>query len=245
MIKKIVLNGREVYYDLQRKRVKNINLRIKADMTIFVSAGVSVSSKVIEEFLISKADYILRALDHYAELAKYAPKPKVYVDGESFSVLGHDLRLKVKQGTKNAVESDGSYITLTVKDTLDTELKKRTMDRWIKKQCQKILQSVCEAVYPKFQKYGVSFPQLRFRNMVSRWGSCQPQRGIITFNIALVETPMACIEYVVTHEFTHFLQPNHSKIFYQQLAMFMPDWSKRREMLNRYSGNQGIEQNVI
>lgn len=233
MIKTINLNGREIRYNLERKNVKNINLRIKADQSINISASVRVSDSVIEEFLRAKADYILRALDHYAEIAKYAPKPKQYIDGESFKILGHDRRLRVVRGKRNTIENDESYITLTVKDPADLELKKKTMDRWMKNYCKEILLAVCESVYPKFQKYGVEFPELRFRNMVSRWGSCQPKRKILTFNIALVEAPLSCIEYVVTHEFTHFLQPNHSKKFYGQLAMFMPDWQERKKILEK------------
>ena len=233
MIKTINLKRREISYRLERKNVKNINIRIKADQSINVSASVRVSDNVIEEFLRAKAEYILRALDHYAEIAKYAPKPKQYVDGESFKILGHDRRLRVVQGKRNAIESDESYITLMVKDPADLELKKKTMDRWMKNYCKEILLAVCESVYPKFQKYGVEFPELRFRNMVSRWGSCQPKRKILTFNIALIEAPLSCIEYVVTHEFTHFLQPNHSKKFYDQLAMFMPDWQERKKILEK------------
>ncbi len=235
MTKTIDLKGRKISYHLERKNVKNINLRIKADQSIYLSANTRVSDDVLEAFLKTKADYILRVLDHYADIAKYAPKPKQYVDGESFRVLGHDRRLKVVEGKKNFVESDESYITLTVKDTNNLGLKKRTMDEWIKKYCKEILLGVCKNVYAKFQKYGIGFPELRFRNMVSRWGSCQPKRGILTFNIALVEAPLACIEYVVTHEFTHFLQPNHSKKFYGQLAMFMPDWQERKKVLEKNS----------
>lgn len=233
MIKTINLNGREINYNLERKNVKNINLRIKADQSIYMSANNRVSDNIIEEFLYSKADYILSALDHYADVAKYAPKPKQYIDGESFRILGHDRRLKVVLGKKNIVESDESYITLTVKDLSDFELKKKIMDKWLKGYCKEVLLAVCEGVYPKFQKYGIEFPELRFRNMVSRWGSCQPKRKILTFNISLIEAPLSCIEYVVTHEFTHFLQPNHSKKFYSQLAMFMPDWHERKKALEK------------
>lgn len=233
MTKIINLNGREICYNLERKNVKNINLRIKADQSIYLSANLYVSNDIIEKFLRSKADYILRALDHYADIAKYAPKPKQYIDGESFRILGHDRRLRVVQGKRNIVESDESYITLTVRDVSNPELKKKTMDKWIKNYCKDVLFAVCENVYPKFQKYGVAFPELRFRNMVSRWGSCQPKRKILTFNIALIESPISCIEYVVTHEFTHFMHPNHSKEFYGQLAMFMPDWQERKKILEK------------
>lgn len=239
MIKNIVLDGKWVEYELQRKDVKNINLRIKADRTIFVSANPRVPDEVIEEFIRSKSDYILKALAHYEELARYAPKPKQYVDGESFRIFGHDRRLKVMEGKKNNVDHDESYITLTVKDPTDRELKQKLMDRWLNSICKDTIQSLCEAVYPKFQKYGVEFPSIRYRNMISRWGSCQPKRGVLTFNYALVEAPISCVEYVVVHEFTHFLQPNHSRNFYQQLAMFMPDWEERKKILEK--GNAFVE----
>lgn len=233
MTKSIVLKGRTVSYELVRKNVKNINLRIKADKSIFVSASPMVTEETVSEFILSKSDFILKALLYYEEIEKYIPKAKQFIDGETFNLLGHELRLKVIQGNKNYVNNEGAYIILCVKDASDFELKKRTMEKWQKKQCIEAVSAVCEAVYPKFQKYGVGFPELKFRNMVSRWGSCQPKRGILTFNTALVETPVSCIEYVVTHEFVHFLQPNHSKKFYQYLAMFMPDWMERKKALEK------------
>ena len=239
MIKEIVLNGNRIEYDLQRKDVKNINLRIKADRTIFLSANPRVSQEVIEEFIESKSEYILKALAHYEELAKYAPKPKQYVDGETFRVLGHDRRLKVIEGKRNKVEYDESYITLTVKNPSDIIQKKKLIDRWLMSIYKDTIQSLCDAIYPKFQKYGVAYPTIRYRNMVSRWGSCQPKRCALTFNYALAEAPISCIEYVVVHEFTHFLHPNHSKKFYQQLAMFMPDWEERKTILEK--GNAFVE----
>ena len=236
MTKTINLNGRTVGYELEIKNVKNINLRIKPDQTIYISANSTIPQQIIDELLVSKSAYILRALDHYEEVAKYAPKPKQYVDGESFRILGHEYRLQVRKHSKNSVRFDGSYIILSVRDTDNFDLKQRVMNRWLKQKCVETVQSVCEAVYPKFQKYGVSFPEIKYRNMISRWGSCQPKRGVLTFNLSLVEEPVSCIEYVVVHEFVHFLQPNHSKKFYQQLSVFMPDWSERKHMLEK----QGI-----
>lgn len=233
MIKEVFLNEKKILYTLERKNVKNINLRIKPDQSICVSASEQIPISQIEKFIVSKSEYILKALERYAEIAKYSQKSKQYVDGESFKILGHNLRLRVIQGSKNQVSNDGSYITLTVKDLCDSELKKRTMNKWLKQQSKDILLSICESVYPKFQKYGIEFPQVRFRSMISRWGSCQPNRGILTFNISLIEVPLFCIEYVVVHEFTHFLHPNHSKKFYTQLAMFMPDWKDRKKILER------------
>ncbi|MBO5109547.1 MAG: M48 family metallopeptidase [Clostridia bacterium] len=44
------------------------------------------------------------------------------------------------------------------------------------------IQSLCAAIYPECQKNGVAYPTIRYRNMVSCWGSCQPKRGVLMFN---------------------------------------------------------------
>ena len=236
MRKSIDLGIRKIKYELERKPVKNINLRIKADRTVFVSAAEDIPEEIIDKFLLSKAEYICSALKHYEEIAKYSPKPKQYIDGETIKFFGREQRLIVREGKKNSVMSDESYITLTVKNLSDFALKKKTMDKWLQGRCRETVQAICEAIYPKFQKYGVEFPQIRFREMVSRWGSCQPKRKILTFNYALIDVPITCIEYVVTHEFVHFMHPNHSKKFYIQLAMFMPDWEQRKRVLEKTMG---------
>ena len=62
MKKTIILNGRKIEYELTRKRVKNINLRVRSD-GVHVSAGRLVPLAVIESFMRNNAEYILRALD--------------------------------------------------------------------------------------------------------------------------------------------------------------------------------------
>ena len=76
------------------------------------------------------------------------------------------------------------------------------------------------------------YPELKIRYMTARWGSCQPQKGIITLNSQLIEKPRRCMEYVVLHEFAHFIHPNHSKDFYTLVESLMPDWKERKWELN-------------
>lgn len=233
MLKTIILKGHKVTYDLVYKRVKNINLRIGRDASLSLSAPPHVSEAVIESFLLSKAEQILRALARCEALAKAAPKSLEYVDGEALRILGKSIPLRVVQGRRNAVESDGQTITLTVKDPADTALKERTVARWKRTYCEEIIRAECARVYPAFGALGIGFPILRFRSMKSRWGSCQPTKKILTFNVRLVEAPVECIEYVVTHEFVHFLEPNHSPRYYAHLTRMLPDWKRRKQILDR------------
>jgi predicted metal-dependent hydrolase len=221
----------QIEYIFIRKQVKNINLRIKPEGKIIVSANLFVSANKIDEFVISKGKYILKALEKYKELQKYSQKPKQYISGESFTLLSRDLRLKVLEGAKESIDADGIYIFLTVKDKEDYKGKSALVNRWISNQCKVVFEEIVGEVYVKFQKYGVKTPQIRLRDMKSRWGSCQPKRGIITLNTRLIEAPRNCIEYVVLHEFCHFIQPNHSKKFYAFVQMLMPDWKERKKVL--------------
>ena len=66
-IEKIYLNGVETEYELVRKNVKNVNLRVKGDGMIYVSANRFTSKKFIEDFIRKNSDFILRARERHKE----------------------------------------------------------------------------------------------------------------------------------------------------------------------------------
>jgi len=67
--------------------------------------------------------------------------------------------------------------------------------------------------------------------MPKRWGSCTSQGNII-LNPELIAAPKDCIDYVITHEFCHLKERNHSQSFYKLLTSMMKDWELRRKRLN-------------
>lgn len=228
----ILIDGSPLQYSLERKNVKNLNLHVRKDGSVYVSANAAVPEEKIDEFLISKGAFIRNAQKKFREQEQYMPLPKQYVSGETFYIQGRALRLKVTQTAKDKIYSDGVYLFLEVKDMLDTAKKERMVSKYLDRQCKVVFGEIVDSLYPVFQKYGVAPPVLRIRNMDTRWGSCLPGKGIITLNKRLLEAPRNCIEYVVMHEFCHFIHPNHSKHFYDFLAMLMPDWKERKKILD-------------
>ena len=182
MTEYIHIDGKAVPFELTYKKVKNINLRIRSDGRITVSASKSVPKQQIEAFLLEKAGFIQRAL-------------------EGFSKKAQTLKI--------------CYFT-------EQELKA-------------FILNFCREVYPYFAEKGVAFPEIKFRKMVSRWGSCHPQKGILTFSTNLMYAPKECVKYVVWHEFTHFLQANHSAKFYAELEKVCPDWKEYKRKLKEVS----------
>lgn len=232
-IRTIYVDGREISYCLERKNVKNLNLRVRKDGSVFLSASKSIPCKEIDEFVYSKASYIIEAIDHFMEMAQYKPRPKQYVSGETFNIQGRGLRLQVSQAAKDRILSDSIYIYLEVKDINDFDRKRRLVNRFLDQQCKTVFGEIMDELYPLFKKYGVKRPLLRIRDMETRWGSCLAKKGIITLNKRLLEAPRNCIEYVVMHELCHFVHPNHSKHFYEFLSMLMPDWKERKQFLDK------------
>ena len=62
MIYQVKVSSGVIEYELVRKRVKNVNLRIRADGSVVVSSNKSVSRAFIEDFIREKEDFILRGI---------------------------------------------------------------------------------------------------------------------------------------------------------------------------------------
>lgn len=229
----VLYEGSEIRYVLEEKPVKNLNLRIHKDCKVYVSANPDIPAEKVDGFVIRKGNYIRSAQGKFLEMAQYTFQPRQYVSGETFYLLGRGVRLKVEKNVREEISSNGIYLYLCIKDPDDFAKKQRMVTRYLDEQCQIIFGEIISETYPVFQKYGISMPILRIRNMETRWGSCLAKKGIITLNKRLLEVPRNCIEYVVMHEFCHFAYPNHSKHFYDFLTTLMPDWRERKKTLDK------------
>lgn len=232
----VICEGQEIAYRLERKPVKNLNLRIRKDGSVWVSASGEVPAEDVDAFVAGRGKYILTAIRRFREMERYAPAPRQYATGETYTILGRGLRLKVTQGEKPGVTSDGVYIYLCVKDERDFAAKQRLMERYLDKRRRGVFGEILAQTYPTFEKYGVAMPRLFVRDMQTRWGSCAAHRGVITLNKQLLEAPRSCIEYVVMHELCHMIHPNHSARFYTFLTALMPDWKERKRVLEKCAG---------
>ncbi len=128
------------------------------------------------------------------------------------------------------VESRARWIA----DTLARRVQKSTLTaHYTEEEICGVILDICKRVYPLFAARGIPKPQIKFRKMVSQWGNCRAAQGILTLNTNLRFVPPECIEYVVLHEFTHFLEQNHSKAFYAELEKVCPEYKQLRAHLKK------------
>lgn len=72
------------------------------------------------------------------------------------------------------------------------------------------------------KEMALSYSDIKFRKMRSRWGSCS-SRGTITFNTELIKIDKKLIDFVVVHELAHLVHMNHSKKFHDLVSQYTPD----------------------
>ena len=230
-IRTVLVDGRIISYEFRRKKVKNINLRVRTDQSVAVSASSRVPFAVVDEFVRSKAQLIWQAQQQFSQ-KRETPPPRQFVTGETVWYLRKPLLLEIREGRPSGGEIWEDRLVLTVPPGADAGSRERAFYNFWAQQCGRVFGQLVEQQYPVFQTMGVARPVLKVRNMRSRWGSCHVKKGIITLSYQLLEQPLAAVEYVVLHEYCHFIHPNHSKDFHSLVEKLMPDWRQRKAMLS-------------
>jgi len=161
-------------------------------------------------------------------------KEREFISGESFSLLGRDLKLKVLEGGKVGTKLIDDYLMTTVRSSEIGDLRKSRIktyiERWYIQEANKILE---EKVIRYSDIISVSPTEMKVRNYKSRWGSCD-KKGRLTFNYHLIKAPDSVVDYVVIHELCHMIQPNHSKFFWTEVAKYDPSFKNHKKWLKLY-----------
>ena len=210
-----------------RKDVKNITLKVRPNGEAILAAPKTASDEHIKFIIEKRAKWIAQKR---AFFASFKTPQKEYVSGEDFKYLGRSYRLKVVQSKEERVKLQRGYLELFVKDKSDIKRKENLIYEWYYEKAMLYFFNVLQE-FNKIVKQDIK--SVKIRQMKTRWGSCNPYKSYINLNIELIKKPRGCIEYVVFHELAHLLYPNHSKKFYDYLTVYMPDWQKRKEILER------------
>lgn len=210
-----------------KKDVKNITLKVRPSGEAILTAPNSASDEHIKFIMQKRAQWIAQKR---AFFASFKMPQKEYVSGEDFRYLGRSYRLKVVQSKEERVKLQRGYLELFVKDKSDLKRKENLVYEWYHEKAMIYFFNILQE-FNKIVKQDIK--SVKIRQMKTRWGSCNPYKSYINLNIELIKKPKACIEYVVFHELVHLLYPDHSKKFYDYLTLYMPDWQKRKEILEK------------
>ena len=221
-----------IKFEVERKKVKNVNLNIKVNGDVIVTAKDEVPLEFIEGFILRKASWIIKQVKYYKAHEVKGKYEKELVSGESIKYLGKQYRLKVVESEEEYVKYLRGYIYLYVKDKSNYRKKEQLLNNWFDIKCREVFKSLYEEMYLIVSKYGVPDVKINIRKMKTRWGSCMAEKNTIILNRDLIKAPKYCIKYVVLHELVHMIYKEHNNEFYDFLFTLMPDWKERKRILD-------------
>ena len=221
----VIISG--IAVDVQRKRIKNLNIRITQDCRVTVSVPLRTSDARIEEFVTSRKDWIEESLTKFRNSSGGADQ--WYGEGGRISVLGRTYDVIEMKGPKMMCQISDGKVVMTVPDGYSYTDREKYMREWYRS----ILKGVLPGLFEKWESAtGMRCSEFRTRYMKTKWGTCNCRTKVIWMSVRLAEKPIECIDYVVLHELAHTEVPDHGPRFKAILDRHMPDWKERRKLLN-------------
>lgn len=209
---KVVIDGTDVEVKIIRKSNKNIYIRVKSDLCIYVTTNYFVSDKYVSNLINNNIDFVTKM--YRKECKKRDKASKFYYLGKEYNVVITNL-------VKHCVlDLDYAYVS-----------KESDLDKFLDKMSKEVLTNRVRIVFDRINLH-INYPVVNIRKMVRKWGYCNKSKGLITLNKELIKYDIDDIDYVIVHELVHFVHFDHSKEFWKLVKELKPDYLVNKKHLN-------------
>ena len=197
-------------YDIEiiKKNNRNTYVRVK-NGRIVVTTNYLTSKNSIIKLIEDNKDSIVKMIDKDSK--KIEKNENFYYFGKKYDVIYGFNEIDISD--------DKIYV-----------LDKKSLDKYINKNIIDIFSSRLNYWYNIFEER-IPVPNLKIRKMTSRWGVCNIKNHNVTLNYNLSKYDMCCLDYVIVHELSHFIHPNHSSSFWSLVSKYYPKYKECRKML--------------
>ncbi|NVK37739.1 MAG: M48 family metallopeptidase [Gammaproteobacteria bacterium] len=178
------------------------------------------------EFLYSKRHWVKQKLSHQAHKAEQRP---IIKHGASLLWQGQSKRIQLNDQVKG-VQVLEKEIVIGAKDDNHAQAQ---LTEFFKQQAKVLM---VKRTLEVAQLYGVSdqLQDVRLRRTKTKWGHCT-SKGVIQYNWLILGAPLAVIDYLICHEVSHLIHPNHSQRFWNTVKRYCPDYKTHQAWLKQNS----------
>lgn len=203
-----------VKYDVEvvKKRNKNTYVKVKDDLTIYVTTNYLATKSYIKNLLDNENEFLKKSIERVKKRQK--------MDAE-FYYLGKKYDIILVPFDNIEIDDNRIYVKSM-----------NYLEKWLKKETLKIFKERIKYNYDLFEE-NIPFPKLKIRSMKTRWGVCNSRDNSITLNSKLIRYSIREIDYVVIHELSHFVHFDHSREFWNTVSRYMPDYKKSVRVLKQ------------
>lgn len=207
---KFTYQEQEYEVEIIRKNNKNTYIRIK-DNKIFITTNYFTLKKDLQKLLQTNQKWIGNMLEKSRQRT---------IRDQQFRILGVEYQI-IYTNQKSPT---------TIRDHQIFTQDEKTLAKWVKQQIITTYQEHLNYWYQTFEEK-IPIPNLKIRKMKTRWGVCNIKNQNVTLNSELIRYEIDCLDYVIVHELSHFIEPNHSKKFWQVVSKYCPNYKEIRKKL--------------
>ena len=201
------------------------------DARVHISMPDYLTDDDARSFVLQKWEWLRTQIAEV--LAQPRQTEREYVSGESHFLFGQRYQLIVEELPHyvNSVELRGNRLYMFMEPGTTVEKRANVLRAWYRSQLRKELGFIVKRWADKLGEVNFDW---QIKQMKTEWGSCVPKKRLLIFNLELARVPLESIEFVVVHEFCHFMIDNHNKLFEALMSKRLPNWRSLRKQLNSF-----------
>jgi len=219
----IILDGKKYSYSVVKKSISSLRLRLSTKHSFIISCPKLTPKFIITQFIKKNSNWIV------THSLKITPK-KSLKNLKSLSILDKKYQLVFINTSRDSI------IIYPGKQTIYANISQNTsshIKQILEKKLRPFALSLIKTELSSLKKqYNFNFGRVTVRNQTSRYGSCS-SRGNLNFNWQIIFFPYPQFRHILLHELTHLKIKNHSKTFWDQLAIYDPDSKKHNLWLKK------------
>jgi predicted metal-dependent hydrolase len=214
-------------YEVIYSNRQRLQISVERDKSVIVRAPEGTSLETIESALEKKKLWIYEKTRH-PQKYNGGRKEREYISGTSILYLGKEYKLDFINEDFEGVKFDGRFLLSTGR----AESAEILLKEWFIEEARRIIKPKVEL---SARQLGVSYNQILISDLKYRWGSCTPKSNL-NYNWRLIKAPISVVDYVIVHELSHLIEPNHTKRFWTIISVQLPHYLKAKEWL-KSNGN--------
>ena len=216
------INNQIVYVDLKRTDNKNMYLKVTKENTLLVTAPKRVAKHKIEAF-------VAQHIDKFSEYINKAKAKVLFSFREEFIyIFGKKYILKTLTGfKKQEAVLKGKTLYIHSKEGDEEKMKILLLDYLKSLFNDYIIKK--EKEYEKLMD--IPAHTVRVVNKATTWGTNNIKTQSISYALRLVHYSEKVIDYVIVHELSHYIKPDHSEAFWNIVETYLPEYKEYMKQL--------------
>lgn len=204
---KYIKDNKEYDIEIIRKQNKNTYIRVREDK-IIITTNYFTPTKEIEKLINNNKNFIDKCLT----------KNEQKKEDTSFKLFG------------NSYDIIYGFPTIEINNNKIYAKDEKSLNKYLSKYIEKIYKERLDYNYNLF-KENIPYPNLKIRKMTTRWGVCNTKNHNITLNLELSKYKIEYLDYVIIHELSHLIHPNHSKDFWSLVEKYCTNYKEIRKSM--------------